>query len=102
MIQGIATVRTVNTPSIVTSAGNILSSNESRKGFIIQNVGTNPVFIRFGGTASSTEFHVVLKGGTGDSDGNGGSYSQCEGLCYQGIVSIAGTTPKVVVTELTK
>jgi hypothetical protein len=102
MIEGITQAKTANTPAIVTAEGTILAANPNRKGFIIQNVGTGVVFIRLGGTASTSVFHIVLKGGTGDSDGNGGSYSQMEGTVFQGLISIAGTTPKVVVTELTR
>lgn len=102
MIEGLTQAKTANTPAIVTDAGTVLAANTNRKGLIIQNVGTNALFIRFGGTASSTVFHVVLKGGTGDSDGNGGSFSMIDGLIYQGLVSIAGTSPKLVVTELTR
>jgi hypothetical protein len=102
MIESVTQSKTANTPAIVTAAGIALAANTERKGFIIQNVGTGPIFIRFGGTASATVFHVVLKGGTGDSDGNGGSYSQMGPTVYQGLVSVAGTTPKFVVTELTR
>lgn len=92
-------VPVANTPAIVTTAGTVLNANKKRAGFIIQNVGTNPIFLRFGADASATVFHLVLKGGTGDSDGNGGSYEHSGSFVYDGIVSIAGTTPKVVVTE---
>lgn len=103
MIESITQAKTVNTPSIVAEAGNVLAANTNRKGFMIQNVGTNAVFVRLGTGASTTVFHAVLKGGTGDSDGNGGSFGQMDGgLVFQGIISIAGTTPKVVVTELTR
>lgn len=95
-----ATVSSANTPSIVTSAGNALAANTSRKGWMIQNVGTNPIFVRLAASASSSVFHVVLKGGSGDSDGLGASYEQMSGVIYTGIVSVAGTTPKFVVTEL--
>lgn len=89
-----------NTPSIVTSAGDVLIANTSRRAFSIQNVGTNPIFVRLGTGASSTVFHAVLKGGTADSDGTGGSFSMQNGLVYSGVVSIAGTTPKVVIMEI--
>ncbi len=93
------TSSTANTPSIQTGA-TALAANASRKGFLIQNVGTNPLFVRFGDSASTTVFHVVLKGGTGDSDGLGASYEQMSGIVYSGLITIAGTSPKYVVTEL--
>ncbi len=88
-----------NTPSILTDATGI-PANTARLGWQIQNVGTNPLFVRFGGTASSTVYHAVLKGGTGDSDGLGASISQMSGVVFTGAISVAGTSPKYVVTEL--
>lgn len=90
----------INTPAIQTSAGTVLAANDDRKSWMIQNVGTNPVFVRIGGTASTSLFHFVLKGGTGDSDGLGASYTEDgSGTVSTGLISIAGTTPKVVVME---
>jgi len=86
----------VNTPAIVTSAGTVLTSDPERKTWSIQNVGTNPLFVRLGGTASSTVFHYILKGGSGDSDGLGAIISEADGVVFTGDISIAGTTPKVV------
>lgn len=91
-------VSSVNTPSILTDTTGI-PANSSRKGWMIQNVGTNPVFIRFGGTASGSVFHLILKGGSADNDGLGASYGQSEGVIFTGLVSVYGTTPKYVVTE---
>lgn len=88
-----------NTPSIATSL-TAIAANASRKGWMIQNVGTNPLFVRLGADASATVYHAVLKGGTGDNDGLGASISQMDGVIYTGIVTIAGTSPKYVVTEL--
>ena len=88
-----------NTPSIA-SAATALAANTSRKAWMIQNVGTNPLFVLLGSGASATVFHAVLKGGTGANDGTGGSLSQMEGVIYQGIITIAGTAPSYVVLEL--
>jgi len=90
----------INTPAIITSAGTVLEANTARRSWHVQNVGTNAVFVRIGGTASSTVFHYVLSAGTGDSDGLGGSCGDDgSGDVRSGLISIAGTTPKVVVTE---
>ena len=98
MRRAISPVDNVNTPAIVTSEGVVLAAKE-RRGWSIQNVGTNPVFIGIGVTASSTVFHVVLKAGTADSNGLGGYYEEMVGAVSQMAISIAGTTPKVVVKE---
>lgn len=90
----------INTPAIVNTEGLALASFPDRRGWSIQNVGQNPVFVRLGGTASSTVYHRVLKGGSADSDGNGGVFEQTTGVVFTGDIYIAGTTPKVVVTAL--
>lgn len=88
----------INTPSIATST-TALAANNRRVYWQIQNVGTNPLFVLMGSGASSTVYHMVLKGGSADSDGLGASYSSQE-VCYTGIVTIAGTSPKYVITEI--
>ena len=90
----------INTPSIVTSAGTALAANQARIGWGIQNVGTNPLFVLMGSGASSTVYHRVLKGGTGDSDGLGGSLDYFGPIVYKGIVTVDGTSPKIVVIEI--
>ena len=88
-----------NTPSIA-SAATALTANPARIAFSIQNLGTNPLFVLLGTGASTTVFHVVLKAGSGNDDGIGGSYSMESGAIYNGIVTIAGTSPRYTVTEL--
>ena len=88
-----------NTPAIIATA-TALAANTKRIGWQIQNTGTNPLFILLGLGASTTVFHTVLKGGTGASDGLGGSFSQFNGAVFTGIITIAGTAPLYVVTEL--
>lgn len=92
-------VATANTPSILSSA-TALSANTNRKGWQIQNVGTNPLFVLLGSGASTTVFHAVLKGGSANSDGLGGSISQTSGVVYTGQITTAGTSPLYVVMEL--
>ena len=90
---------TANTPSILTDTTGI-PANDARSAWSIQNVGTNPLFVSLGGTASSTVFHYVLKGGTGDSDGLGALVAQTAGVIFTGKISVAGTSPKYVVMEI--
>ena len=89
----------VNTPSIL-SASTALAANSKRNAFQIQNLGTNPLFVLLGSGASTTVFHQVLKAGTGNDDGLGGSFSMSTGTIYTGIVTIAGTSPRYTVLEL--
>lgn len=98
-MQIINRTETINVPSIATGT-TALASNSARVGWSIQNVGTNPLFVLLGLGASSTVFHTVLKGGTADSDGLGASISQLNGSVFTGVITVAGTSPKYVVTEL--
>lgn len=86
-----------NTPAIVTSGGDVIASNANRKAWAIQNLGTNPLFVRLATGASSTVFHVVLKGCAVADDGSGGYFSD---EVYTGVVSATGTSPRFAVTEL--
>ncbi len=88
-----------NTPAIISDA-TALEKNLERSAFMVQNLSTNPLFVLFGSGASSTVFHVVLKGGTGNDDGVGGLVQMSEGVIYTGIITIAGTSPRYTVLEL--
>lgn len=87
-----------NTPSIA-SAATALASNTKRIGWNIQNLGTNALFVLLGSGASTTVFHVVLKAGTGNDDGSGGTIGQEMGVIYTGIITIAGTSPRYTALE---
>ncbi len=91
---------TANTPEIASST-TALAANPVRGAWMIQNLGTNALFVRLGSGASSSVFHVVLKAGSGSDDGTGGSFAQEAGVIWTGIVSVAGTSPRYTVTELT-
>ena len=83
---------------IVTSAGTLLAENLNRSGLIIQNLGTNPIFVKFGASASTTSFDIILKAGLVADDGLGGSFSY-DVLSYTGIISVAVTLGEVPATD---
>ena len=89
----------INTPAIASST-TALASNPKRKGWSIQNLGTNVLFIRLGTGATTSIFHYCVKGGTGNDDGTGGSVSQTDGTVFTGQISIAGTSPRYAVMEM--
>jgi hypothetical protein len=95
----IAPKNVANTPSVASDA-TALAANPARGAWQIQNVGTNPLFVRLGASASDTVFHAVLKGGTGAKDGLGASWGQDTGTVYTGVITVAGTAPSYVVMEL--
>ncbi len=86
-------------PAIIATA-TALASNPARVGWSIQNLGQNPLFVLLGAGATSSVFHTVLKAGTGNDDGLGGSVSQTSGVVYTGIITIAGTSPRYTVLEI--
>lgn len=100
MATGVVGTQNINTPSILTSAGTALAYNNARIGWGIQNLGTNPLFVLMGAGASTTVFHKVLKGGTGPDDGLGGSLDYDGPTVYDGIITVAGSSPRFVVYEI--
>lgn len=97
--QIICSKGTANTPAII-AAATAIASNPARAGWMIQNLGTNALFVRLGSGATTSVFHIVLKAGSVNDDGTGGSVSQFDGTVYTGIITIAGTSPRYVITEL--
>ncbi len=84
---------------IITSAGTLLAVNLNRTGLIIQNLnGTHPAFIKFGASASSSDFDLILKPGNAADDGLGGTFSY-DVLSYTGIITVAGTSVRITATE---
>lgn len=96
----VSSTQNINTPAIVAVAGTALAANPARIGWGIQNVGANPLFVLMGSGASTTVYHRVLKGGSGNDDGLGGSLDYFNGAVYNGIITVAGTSPRFVVIEL--
>lgn len=60
----------ISDAEVTDKLGLILSANPVRRALYCRNFGTDPLFIKFGLSASSSSFHLVLKGsddGFGDS-----------------------------------
>ena len=101
MQRSISPVNNSNTPSIASDSTAIAAaSTGGRRGWSIQNNGTNVLFVRLGASASTSVFHFSLKAGTGNDDGTGGSVEQTVGAVFQGEISIAGTSPRYVALEM--
>lgn len=94
-----ATSKVANRTGIISSAGTLLAENLNRSGLIIQNLGTNPLYVCFGtGAAAGSVFDFILKGSSVASDGTGGMMSY-DVLSYTGIITIDGTAPSCTATE---
>ena len=86
----------------ISSAAVVLNANVNRAGFILQNQGTNPLFIAFGSGATLVQpllYHVVLRAGTATYDGSGATLTQMAGVVYQGQITAAGTGPLYTIAE---
>lgn len=91
--------KVANTTGINTTGGDILSANAERRWFLIQNLGTNALFVKLGAGASTSDFNIVLKAGSVADDGLGGSYESSI-VVFSGIISATGTNPRFVATEI--
>lgn len=94
-----ASTQSINVPEIRTDAA-ALANNPGRQGWRIQNLGTNPLFVALGTTASTTVFHYLLAASLVQDDGTGGSAAQLQGAVYYGPITVAGTSPRYVVMEM--
>lgn len=99
MQLGLALASQANVPTVQTGA-TALVANVERSAWMIQNVGTNALYVCLGAGASTSQYHVVLKASTGAADGSGGIISMEAGTIYTGLITVAGTSPSYVVTEL--
>lgn len=85
------------TTASVQSAATALDGNGSRIGAIIQNNGTNVLYVYLGSGASTTVRSFTLKAASVNDDGTGGMIVL--GNSYNGIITIAGTSPRYDATE---
>lgn len=88
-----------NVPAVKTSA-TALAANTARIGFVIQNQGTNPLFVCLGAGGATNQYHIILAASTGAADGSGAKFSMLEGTVYTGLITVAGTSPSYTVLEI--
>jgi hypothetical protein len=92
------TTQPVYRSGIVTSAIDVLPGlNRGRRTIILQNLGTNTLYVKFGTGATTSDFDFILKASTVQDDGTGGIFTE-KTLSYQGILSVAGTSPRCIAT----
>lgn len=99
-IRKASTVSTPAQTSTSSSAAVVLSSNASRRSFIIQNTGTVPVKLTFDGTnPTQTAYHLCLSACTVADDGTGAIYMDDQ---WTGdIRAISASAGTIVITEVT-
>ena len=90
----------VNVPSVATST-TVLAANPARSAFMIQNQAAATLYINFGGTASGSVYHVILKACTSPADGTGGTVAMEGPVTFTGpITCYASGTPSYTVFEM--
>jgi len=78
-----------------TGIGTVINA-QFRNIVYVQNLQVNPLVLAFTGTASATNYHMVLKADTATGAGNGGIWSSDS---YYGQISITGTSPYYIAWE---
>jgi hypothetical protein len=76
------------------SSATALPDHNRALGFI-QNVGANPLFVKFGSGCTTVDYDLILKASSIAADGSGASTS----FSKNGIVTIAGTSPSYTAWE---
>lgn len=85
-----------STNSGIVSTTTTDTADERRVAYSIQNCGQNPLFVKEGAAASTSDFSYILAAGSANDNGTGGKYESPSGRIYKGIISIAGTSPRYV------
>lgn len=88
-----------STNSGIISAATAALPNEARYNYFIQNLGTNPLFVKEGLSASTTDFTCILGASGVQDDGSGGSISCGDDGIWTGAITVAGTSPRYTITE---
>lgn len=89
----------INVPTVQTG-GTALAANTARIAWSIQNQGTNVLFVQLGTGASTSQYHYTLKACTAGADGTGGTVSMESGTVYNGIITVAGTSPSYTCADI--
>jgi len=70
---------------IGTNNETVMWGNSDREELFVQNLGVNPLFVKYGASASPSNFNFILTSGSAVSAGDGGTLSD---LNYTGEVSV--------------
>lgn len=99
-MQFVQNTQNISTQATGATGGIALNANTARVFFQIQNIGTNPIYVFYGGaTASATNCHEILKASTAASDGTGG-VAKSGTIVYDGTIAVGGTATSYVAYEL--
>lgn len=91
----------VSTSTPSGSNGLALIGNQGRKTWFVQNHSTGgALFVRFGASASTQNYNVVLKSASDVFAADGGTFSD-DGARWRGDVYCSGQNPNYIIWELT-
>jgi hypothetical protein len=80
----------------VLSTSQPLDNQQNRDFFVIQNQGTNALYVKYGTGCTTSDYDVILSACSSAADGTGGVLTDDS---YKGPVSIAGTSPSYSIVE---
>lgn len=86
--------------SAVQTSTTALVANNARIAFSIQNQAANILYVKCGTGATTSDYTWTLKAASVAGDGTGGSVAMESGVVYNGIITIAGTSPSYSVLEI--
>jgi len=70
---------------------------QSRNLVYVQNLSTNVLYIALSGTASPSNYSLVLGGGNSSGDGSGGIFTSDS---FYGTISVSGSSPSYLAWEM--
>ena len=74
----------------------VMWANSDREELFVQNLGINPLYVKYGDNASPSNFNFILTSGSALSAGDGGTLSD---LNYTGEVSLHSSSPNYIAWE---
>jgi len=84
------TVLGSNPTNATGAAQTACAESAQRLGWRIQNLGTVPLFVKYGPGASAANFDLILSAGTAVDNGTGAAKEELNGADYTGIVTVFG------------
>jgi hypothetical protein len=73
--------------------------NPARVSYFVQNLSTEPLFVKEGPGCTSSDFTFVLSAGASNDDGNGSCFEASSGQVYVGEISFNSVDVRFTLTE---
>ena len=87
---------TISNFTVSGTNGTVLQANSDREELFIQNLQSGNLYVKYGASANSNSFNLVLASSTVSGGGDGGSLSD---LNYTGVVSVSGLNSSYICWE---